>query len=144
MTPMERCEYFALVARPWMNSVALMLGGPVYLVGSCLVSETPGDIDLRCMMEREHVIALWGEDALGHDWTPGRYLHHREMLKQSRRMTRSIGRHMVKGVVMRVDFQIETTLYSEVDGLPIMREGRPHLRLDDVPMAHFTAGLGNP
>jgi len=144
MTPAERCEYFALIAKPWMNSIALMLGGPVYLVGSCLTSETPGDIDIRCMMEREQISALWGDGALSHDWPTERYLFHREMLKQSRRMSRRLGMHMIKGTRLRVDFQIETTLYSSIDGMPIMREGRPILRLDDVPMPHFSAGIGDP
>jgi hypothetical protein len=124
-----------------MNSHASAYGGPIYLVGSALATLEPGDWDLRCMLERPALDLWFGEgwDLENFDkpgWPPSRVALHREQLKQSRRLTRQLKR--------RVDFKLESCLYSDVDGLPIMRGGKPHLRMDDLPLSLFKAGFGDP
>lgn len=143
-TPREKAESFALRFRRVANSYALTYGGPLYLVGSMLTSERPGDIDIRVMIERADIEQLFGENVEGiPEWTPATYARAREELKQSRRLTRRWCR-VGKDWGTRIDFQFQICLMSDVSGLPVMRDDKPSLRLDDVPLAYFEAGRGEP
>lgn len=141
-TPFERGEAFARMMRGFGNELAMLFGGPLYLVGSILTSETPGDIDLRLQLDRETCVLYWGEDWDGPSWDskPGWFARKREELKQSRRLTRTFSR----GGRARIDFQFQCTLFSDIDGMPIMRDDKPFLRVDTVPIALFSAGKGEP
>lgn len=143
MTPRERAEMFALRFRGQANHLAFQFGGPVYLVGSYLHAENPGDIDLRCMIEREDADLWFGKDADGHgiDWTPGSFARCREELKQSRRLTR----RWKPGDTTRnrIDFQFLIVLFSDITGEPI-QDDRPRIRLDTVPLEMLRAGRGDP
>ena len=142
MSPAEQADTFALRFRAWANSYAMAYGGPLYLVGSMLTSLEPGDIDLRLQLTREDLELWFGKDFDSHglEWSPARWRLEREQLKQSRRLTR-----IWKGgcPAWRFDFQFQSTLFSDFDGLPIMREGKPFLRLDTVPLSYFAAGRGD-
>lgn len=147
-TPFERAEMFARMMRGFGNELAAMFGGPLYLVGSVLTSLTPGDIDLRLMLDRETHVLYWGEDFGGPAWDgrPGWFARKREELKQSRRLTRTFGRK-----IRRIDFQFQCTLFGGCDdlgngiiGAPIMRGDKPFLRVDTVPDELFAAGRGEP
>lgn len=148
MSPREVAETFAIAFRRLANSYALAYGGPLYLVGSMLTSPEPGDIDIRVMLERADIEQLFGENIEGiPQWSPATYAKCREELKQSRRLTRRWcrgGPHQAgKSWGPRVDFQFQISLNGS-NGLPIMREDRPSLRLDDVPLSFFEAGRGEP
>lgn len=139
LTPRERAEMFALRFRGTANSYALGYGGPVYLVGSMLTSLAPGDIDIRCLIAREDVELWFGADADrtgSPEWSPGAFAMHREMLKQSRRLTR-------RWKMGRFDFQFQVALFSDITGEPI-QDDRPRLRLDAVPLEMLAAGRGEP
>ena len=141
MTPAEQAEEFAVRFRGWANSFALAYGGPLYLVGSLLTSMEPGDVDLRLHLEREDMLLWFGEDfdAHGLEWSPAKWRRAREELKQSRRLSR-----MWRGYpARRFDFQFQCAMFSDIDGLPIMRD-KPSLRLDTVPLSYFAAGRGDP
>ena len=150
-TPLDRAQAFARCMRGFGNELAAMFGGPLYLVGSILTSDNPGDIDLRLMLDRETAVLYWGEDFDGPSYAdkPGWFARKREELKQSRRLTRTFGR----GGRARIDFQFQCTLFSGCDdlgnginGLPIMRGdgSKPYLRVDTVPNSLFIAGRGDP
>lgn len=141
-TPQERAQDFAIRFRAQANSLAMAYGGPLYLVGSLLTSLDPGDVDLRLQLEREDMLLWFGEDfdAHGIEWSPAKWRREREQLKQSRRLSRRWRGYPAR----RFDFQFEPALMSDVDGLPIMREGKPCLRLDTVPLDYFRAGRGEP
>lgn len=142
-TPREVAEGFALRFRRIANSYALTYGGPLYLVGSMLTSPEPGDIDIRVMLERADIEQLFGENVEGvPDWSPATYAKAREELKQSRRLTRRWCR-CGNGRGVRVDFQFQISI-NGADGLPVMRDDKPSLRLDDVPLSYFDAGRGDP
>lgn len=149
IAPPDRVAMFARCYRALFNETAIMFGGPLYLVGSILTSETPGDIDLRLQLDRATCILYWGEKFAGPSWEApkGWIARKREELKQSRRLTKVIGR----GGRGRVDFQFQCTLFSGCDdlgngiaGRPIMRDGKPHLRVDEIPDHVFVAGRGDP
>ena len=142
-TPLAVAETFALRFRGNANSLAMAYGGPMFLVGSVLTSLEPGDIDLRLILERTEMEALFGKDFDSHglEWSPAKWRVEREQLKQSRRLTR---RWRGGCPAWRFDFQFQCGLNSDVDGLPIMHEGKPWLRLDTVPLSYFTAGKGDP
>lgn len=143
MTPTEQAETFALRFRGNANSLAMAYGGPLYLVGSVLTSLEPGDIDLRLQLERADMELLFGKDFDSHglEWSNAKWRLEREQLKQSRRLTK---RWRGGCPAWRFDFQFQCALMSEIDGLPIMREDRPSLRLDTVPLSYFAAGRGDP
>ena len=143
MTPQEQAETFALRFRGNANSLAMAYGGPMFLVGSVLTSTEPGDIDLRLILERADMEALFGKDFDSHgiEWSAAKWRLEREQLKQSRRLIR---RWRGGGPAWRFDFQFQCGLNSDATGLPIMHEGKPHLRLDTVPLGYFAAGRGDP
>lgn len=147
-TPLDRAAAFARMIRGFGNELAAMFGGPLYLVGSILTSLEPGDIDLRLMLDRETSILYWGEGFDGPSYAdkPAWFARKREELKQSRRLTRTFGRHG-----RRIDFQFQVTLFDGCDdlgnginGAPIMRGEKPFLRVDGIPDALFAAGRGAP
>jgi hypothetical protein len=147
-SPLEHAECFARSFAGFANELAMMFGGPIYLVGSYLTSLSPGDIDLRLQLDRETCVLYWGEDFGGpsREAPRGWLARKREELKQSRRMTRVFGRGRT-----RIDFQFQSTLFKDCDALgngiagePIMKEGKPSLRLDAVPWEIFAAGRGDP
>lgn len=150
-TPLQHAETFAHCFRGQANHLAMQFGGPLYLFGSMLTSHDPGDVDLRLCIEREDLACWFGDDNLDCTvpWGASSYIRTREELKQSRRMTRRWCR--VKRVsrpwrwAPRIDFQFRISLMSESDGLPIFGDDtRPRMRLDDVPIAYFTAGRNEP
>lgn len=139
---------FALRFRGNANHLAIGYGGPLYLVGSALTSQTPGDIDLRLLLLREDAEAMWGErfDHFDLDWSVGKIARHREELKQSRRLTRRWkGGAGLGDYVRRFDFQFQVTLFSDdPDRHPIMPD-KPALRLDAIPIGILLdAGRGDP
>jgi len=147
ITPRERAERFAIQFRGQANHLAFQFGGPVYLVGSYLTAEIPGDVDIRCLITREDADLLFGRDSdgAGIEWTPGSFARCREELKQSRRMTR---RWRIGDLIrQRIDFQFQIVLLGD-NGDPIPgtpdQEARPRIRLDAVPNDMLRAGLGNP
>lgn len=141
-TPQQRAETFAMRFRSNANSLAMAYGGPLYLVGSMLTSLEPGDIDLRLQLTREDLELMFGKDfnAYHLEWSAGQWALEREQLKQSRRLTR---RWRGGCGPRRFDFQFQSTLFSDITGLPIMREDKPSLRLDTVPLSYFDAGRGD-
>lgn len=145
---LQSAESFASIFQGQANGLAMMFGGPLYLVGSMLTSAEPGDIDIRCMLTREDAEAMFGEDAgrVGAEWSPAQFALHREELKQSRRLTRRWGARWQPKHHSRIDFQFQLGLMSDVDGLPIFgdADARPRLRLDKVPTSYFAAGRGDP
>lgn len=146
MTPLEHARLFALRFRGNANHLAIAYGGPLYLVGSALTSLTPGDIDLRLLLDREDCVAMWGQrfDNSDLEWSAGKLARHREELKQSRRLTRRWKGGAGLGV-RRFDFQFQCGLFTDTeDRHPVMRE-QPFLRLDTVPIGILLdAGRGDP
>jgi len=107
---------------------------------------TPGDINLRLLLDRADCEAMWGDgfDGIGPVWSPGKLAKHREALKQSRRLTRRWRGSAVVGV-RRFDFQFQTALFTDdPDRHPVMGD-QPFLRLDEIPMdILLDAGRGDP
>lgn len=143
ITPAERAELWAKAFRGQANGLALLYGGPLYLVGSMLTSTHPADIDLRLMIERSDLELWFGDDpdGVGPDWNEASLARFREELKQSRRMTRRWRRS--QHAPRRIDFQFQTCLFSDDTGEPIQND-RPRLRLDVVPLEMLRAGRGEP
>jgi hypothetical protein len=141
-TPLDRAQDFAVRFRGNANSLAMTYGGPVYLVGSLLTSPMPGDVDIRITLEREDMDRWFGKswDEHGFEWTKAKWRLEREQLKQSRRLARRWRGYPTT----RFDVQFQCCLFSDADGLPIMREGKPFLRLDATPLDYFRAGRGDP
>ena len=147
LTPIEQAETFALRFRGNANHLAIAYGGPLYLVGSALISLTPGDIDLRLLLDRADCEAMWGRrfDHSDIEWSHGKIARHREELKQSRRLTRRWLGGAGLGGARRFDFQFQTGLFTDDgDRHPVMPE-KPFLRLDTIPLAILLdAGRGDP
>lgn len=145
MTPRERAELFAVKFRGQANHLAFQFGGPLYLVGSYLHAEMPGDIDLRLLIAREDADLWFGIDCdgVGIDWNPGSFARCREELKVSRRMTRRYSDRAWWPGALRIDFQFSITLFSDF-GDPIHANDKPRIRLDVVPLEMLRAGKGDP
>lgn len=156
MTPRERADMFALRFRGQANHLAFQFGGPLYLVGSYLHAELPGDIDLRLLIAREDADLWFGKDADGVgilsessvadgiavDWNTSSLARCREELKVSRRMTKRW--RPGAGTRLRIDFQFQITLFNDA-GEPINAHGdKPRIRLDAVPLEMLRAGRGDP
>jgi len=141
-TPKSRADLFAIRFRGNANSLAMAYGGPMYLVGSMLTSLEPGDVDIRIQLDREDMEMWFGKDwdSSGLEWSPAKWRLEREQLKQSRRLTRRWRGYPAR----RFDVQFQCALFSDDTGLPIMREDKPSLRLDTVPLDYFRAGRGDP
>jgi hypothetical protein len=147
VTPTEQAETFALRFRGNANHLAIAYGGPLYLVGSALTSLTPGDIDLRLLIDRADCEAMWGRrfDHPDLEWSAGKLARHREELKQSRRLTRRWKGGAFPCGVRRFDFQFKCALFTAAeDRHPVMPD-KPFLRLDTIPMhILLDAGRGDP
>lgn len=128
-------EWFGLSARSTANAIACRLGGPVYLCGSALSVRRPADYDVRVVLAEHDLARLFGKETQRgdgdiFDWTERDLRRGREQLKQSRRLSRRFR--------CNVDFQIQTEAEHAA------HEGRPRLRLDNVPDDVLAAGLGDP
>ena len=140
MTP--RARTFAGIFRGNANSIAFAYGGPVFLVGSYITDEMPGDIDIRVLLAVEDLELWFGPvwQGIGHDWEPGAFRRHRDELKQSRRLTR---RWHGPTNGMRIDFQFQNSLFDD-EGEAFQPDERPRIRLDAVPNSMLRAGRGEP
>lgn len=143
---MQRAASVARMMLGFGNELAMLYGGPLYLVGSICTSPTPGDVDLRLCLDRVTCVLYWGDDFGGPSWEakPGWIVRKREELKQSRRLTRTF---RGKGGLPRFDFQFQCTLFSELPetlGEPIGHDGKPRIRVDTIPNEWFAAGMGDP
>lgn len=139
----EAAELFAARFRANANSLAMAYGGRLWLVGSTLTSNDPGDIDLRCVITHEDAELMFGADSgpnQGPDWTPGRWRRAREELKQSRRLTRRWKGGAHPSYVRRFDFQFVMCSPPEMFEIG----DRPRLRLDTAPDEALNAGRGDP
>jgi len=147
LSPLARAEMFALRFRSNANHLAIAYGGPLYLVGSALISLVPGDIDLRLLLDRADCEAMWGErfDHSDLEWSAGKLARHREELKQSRRLTRRWRGGAGLGGVRRFDFQFQPGLFTDGgDRHPVMLD-KPFLRLDTIPIdILLDSGRGDP
>ena len=133
--PEPAAKMFAITSRAWANGMAMMLGAPIYLVGSALRLAEPGDLDIRVPMRKVDVLRLFGADMTirGDDVCPRRWWRiERFNLKQSRRASRMFGAN--------VDFQITT--HDAFFGEKYARHAR--LRLDRASDEDLDAGLGDP
>ncbi len=148
--PMDRATSVARMLLGFGNGLAMLYGGPLYLVGSICTSPTPGDVDLRLCLDRATCVLYWGDDFGGPSWEakPGWIARKREELKQSRRLTRTF---RGKGGLPRFDFQFQCSLFKGCDdvgngvlGEPIGHDGKPRIRVDTIANEWFAAGMGDP
>lgn len=140
-------EVFALRFRGNANHLAIAYGGPVYLVGSALTSLTPGDIDIRLLLDRVDCEAYWGRrfDHGDLEWSAGKIARYREELKQSRRLTRRWKGGALPSGVRRFDFQFQSALFTDAEDRHPAMPDKPFLRLDVIPMEILLdAGRGDP
>jgi hypothetical protein len=125
---------FVFAFRPNADSLASLYGAHLYLVGSALTSEHPGDMDVRIRLCGEDWLRLFGrllppEEGQVHarQW----WNVNRESLKQSRRMTR------------RYDFRWRIDLQFQIDGVFDSHPG-PKYQLDTALDHILDAGFGEP
>lgn len=127
--PPPAASWFSRSAARTACAFATRYGGPVYLVGSALREERPGDFDVRLVLDERDLVRLFGERRIVQerwwDWTEQDQRRGREQLKQSRRLSRRFR--------CNVDFQFQSKLEAE-------RYAGPKLRLDTVPAATFEVG----
>ena len=128
--PQPLGAWLAHALRHQADALASMYGGPIYMVGSALQLEDPGDVDLRCVLEEHDWRRLFGGlDQHGQEKERTRLRRYREELKQSRRLAR--------GFRYRFDFQFQArATFAAKHG--------PRVRIDAVPDYVFAAGLGDP
>lgn len=120
-------ELFVIKFSATANSLAARYGGPVYLVGSSISSDSPRDYDIRVVVSEYDLTRLFGPGSNTHKLEPGGRVipSAREMamlveqLKVSRRLSRYFGRN--------IDFQIELPEYAA------KRADKPRFRLDSIP-----------
>ena len=123
-------SWLATALRLQANALASIYGGPIYMVGSALRLEDPGDVDLRCVLEEHDWRRLFGGlDQHGREKERTTMRRYREELKQSRRLARSFR--------YRFDFQFQARATFEA------KHG-PRVRVDTLPDDVLAAGLGNP
>lgn len=123
-------SWLAPALRAHADGLASMYGGPIWMVGSALQLEDPGDVDLRCVLEEHDWRRLFGGlDQHGQEKERTRLRRYREELKQSRRLAR--------GFRYRFDFQFQSRAAFKA------KHG-PRVRIDAVPDYVFAAGLGDP
>lgn len=127
--PLPASSWFSRNAARTACAFATRYGGPVYLVGSALREERPGDFDVRLVLDERDLVRLFGERRIVQDrwwdWTEQDHQRGREQLKQSRRLARRFR--------CNVDFQFQSLAEAA-------RHAGPRLRLDTVPDATFEAG----
>lgn len=129
---MPASDWFAEVFRRNANGLAARIGGPVFLVGSALTSDTPRDLDIRVLPSDGDFARLFGAAAIKPYTVDGKYpcdyedwewRRARENLKQSRIMSYRMNRN-VDVQIQRAD---EAARYAD----------SPRLRLDSAPEAFF-------
>lgn len=116
------------------DSLAMLYGAHLYLVGSALASEHPGDMDVRVPLSGEDWLRLFGykkpaEDGMIHG--PQWWAWLRECLKVSRRMSR------------RYEFRWRIDIQFQIDDAFTSHPG-PKFRLDKAPEHCLQAGFGEP
>ena len=87
----QAAQDFVFAFRPNADSLSMLYGGHLYLVGSALTSEHPGDMDVRIAIGGEDWLRLFGYQSPpeeGQVFSRQRWNEHREALKISRRMAR--------------------------------------------------------
>lgn len=96
----------------WANQMYARFGHPVYLVGSCLHSETKTrDVDIRIMLPDDEFegrygsVAEWREDAWRPEWRESRQCWAMDMAKLSRDIS--------KIYVINVDLQVYPQSYAD-------------------------------
>lgn len=134
-------ENFAISQVKYASSLALMYGGPMYIVGSSLHKKTKeeiSDVDIRCVLNEEDLDRLFGstEEIDERTMASTRELKiWREALKQSRRWWSNLPLdHRV-----RIDFQFQTREEFESKAKRLKT-----LRLDGLPDDIFDAGRNRP
>jgi hypothetical protein len=95
----------------WANQMYARFGHPVYLVGSCLNSDSPRDVDIRIILPDDEFegrygsVAQWREDAWCSEWREPRQKWAKDMAKLSREIS--------KIYVVNVDLQVYPKSYSD-------------------------------
>lgn len=108
------------------NSLAILYGGPVFLVGSGLTKAAPRDWDVRIVISELDRLRLFGSkdtdwiDGFS-QWGPARWRLELESLRACRRMGERYKR-------FRFDLQIQ-----ELDYVLARHRNSPRLRLDSAP-----------
>lgn len=130
----QAAQDFVFAFRPNADSLAMLYGAHLYLVGSALTSEHPGDMDVRVCLSGEDWLRLFGRKLPpeeGQVFSPQRWKEEREALKQSRRMSR------------RYDYRWRIDLQFQIDGVFASHPG-PKYQLDTTPDHYLQAGFGEP
>jgi hypothetical protein len=112
----------------------MLYGGHLYLVGSALTSENPGDMDVRIALRDEDWLRLFGPPGCieeGQTHAKQWWALERECLKVSRRMTR------------RYQFRWRIDIQFQRDGVLLSHPG-PRYQLDKAPDHYLQAGFGEP
>ena len=78
-SPQARAEAFARCWQSKANGLALLFGGPLYLVGSILTETIrPATVDIRCCIEQARTPSRCSAaTSWESEWTPARFLLHR-------------------------------------------------------------------
>ena len=130
----QAAQDFAFAFRPNADSLAMLYGGHLYLVGSALTSEHPGDMDVRIAICGEDYLRLFGKKLPpeeGQILSPQRWNEEREALKISRRMSR------------RYEFRWRIDIQFQLDDVLLSHPG-PKYQLDATPEHYLQAGFGEP
>lgn len=104
------------------NSLAMLFGGPVYLVGGALVATDPRDHDVRVVIDERDRVRRFGPrgELANGQWDRATWLLKAEGLKQSRRLSEHFSCY-------RIDFQIQLDVDAARYGTA------PRFRLDAAP-----------
>lgn len=130
----QPAQDFVWAFAPNADSLAMLYGGHLYLVGSALTSEHPGDMDVRVCLSREDWVRLFGDDQTikeGATQTVQWWAWTRECLKISRRMTRRYQNRW------RIDIQLQREEVFQV-------HPGAKFQLDRAPDHLLGVGLGEP
>lgn len=130
----QAAQDFAFAFAANADSLAMLYGAHLYLVGSALTSEHPGDMDVRIALSEEDWLRLFGhkkptEEGMIHD--PQWWAWVRECLKVSRRMSR------------RYEYRWRIDIQFQREGVFASHPG-PKFQLDRAPEHCLGAGLGEP
>lgn len=124
---------FVFAFAPNADSLAMLYGAHLYLAGSALTSEHPGDMDVRIALCDEDWLRLFGHrkpvEGTAHDSQWWAWV--RECLKVSRRMSR------------RYEFRWRIDIQFQRDGVLLSHPG-PRFQLDRAPEHCLQAGFGEP
>lgn len=130
----QAAQDFVFAFRPNADSLSMLYGGHLYLVGSALTSEHPGDMDVRIAVPDQDWLRLFGYNKPAEEGMvqgPQWWAWTRECLKVSRRMTR---RYEYR---WRLDIQLQREeVFASHPG--------PKFQLDTTPDHFLQAGFGEP